>query len=252
MTCGEIQFFSKALGRHVTYTVFLPDVATSGEGPYPVLVQLHGMSDNHTAWMNRSNLMRYVHGLPLIVVMPDGALSFWANYSAYEMYEDFINEDLWEHMRSVYNVRDGKWAIGGLSMGGFGALYNALRHPDRFCSVWAHSSACLDEKGFIEAQAQRRLKLPEDVANVDLFMSAQTAVSTRATDVSSMRVTFDCGTEDFLIEPNRHFHRHLDEIGLSHTYIEYPGAHSWDYWDTHIKEALVQHAEALGIARKEA
>ncbi len=55
-------------------------------------------------------------------------------------------------------------------------------------------------------------------------------------------ITFDFGVDDELIGYNREFHDHLDTIGLEHTYLEYPGAHTWDYWDEHVPEALAQHA----------
>ena len=53
-----------------------------------------------------------------------------------------------------------------------------------------------------------------------------------------MHIRFDCGTEDFLIGHNRHFHTYLDRIALEHEYAEYPGEHNWNYWDTHIQDTL--------------
>jgi len=50
-----------------------------------------------------------------------------------------------------------------------------------------------------------------------------------------------------LIDSNRRFHAHLERLGLAHTYAEYPGAHTWDYWDTHVQEAIAQHCQVLGI-----
>ncbi len=47
-----------------------------------------------------------------------------------------------------------------------------------------------------------------------------------------------CGAEDFLIEPNRSLHQHLESVGYPHKYTEGPGTHSWEYWDLHIAEAL--------------
>jgi putative tributyrin esterase len=61
------------------------------------------------------------------------------------------------------------------------------------------------------------------------------------------KLLLDCGTEDFLIEDNRTFDAELTSAGVPHIYREFPGAHSWDYWDTHIQEALAFHARNLGI-----
>lgn len=60
-------------------------------------------------------------------------------------------------------------------------------------------------------------------------------------------IAFDCGVDDELIGPNRELHQHMDALGLHHHYAEHPGAHEWDYWDEHVREALAQHARALGM-----
>ena len=49
---------------------------------------------------------------------------------------------------------------------------------------------------------------------------------------------FDCGTEDILIEPNRHLHQALERAGISHVYQEFPGGHSWEYWREHLADSL--------------
>lgn len=242
MNVGTMQFRSKALGRHVTYTVLLPDGKDVAPGPYPVLYQLHGASDDHTTWLRQSNLVRHVAGLPLIVVLPDGALSRWANVGPVDRYEDFLMDDLATHLRETFPVRDGKWAIGGLSMGGYGALRLGLKHADRFCSVWAHSSAIWTRAELEERLAQRN-QTATDLADLDCYALAQ-----RLDPRTMPRLSFDCGVDDSLIEQNRRFHTFLVEKQLPHTYREHPGAHTWDYWDTHVREALQQHARELGIA----
>ncbi len=45
-----------------------------------------------------------------------------------------------------------------------------------------------------------------------------------------MKLVFDCGVDDFLIEPNRELHRRLVFNQTPHDYSERPGAHAWDYW----------------------
>jgi putative tributyrin esterase len=239
MNIGTMQFLSRSLGRHVTYAVILPEPPTPG--PFPVLIQLHGASDDYTAWLRYSNLVRHLAPYPFLTVLPDGGLSYWFNRSPRERYEDFITQDLMTHVRSTFPVSPGKAAIGGLSMGGFGALFLGLRHPDLFASIWAHSSALFSREerlrmGWTEAEAQEA-DLYEWVRQVD--------PSTVPT------LSFDCGVDDFLIEQNRAFHRHLESLGISHQYFEHPGAHTWDYWDTHVQTALRQHARVLNLTRSD-
>ena len=235
MITATVQMKSKALRRHVSYTAIIPDPSEAGPGPYPVLYQLHGASDDHAAWQYRSSLVRYVATYPFLVIMPDGALSFWMNAGGRERYEDFLMQDLPEHLSSTYNIRQGKMAIGGLSMGGFGSLRLALRYPERFASVWAHSSALWT----VEEMAKRGLVFPPE-SDADIY-----AIATAAKGKELPVLSFDCGTEDYLLEQNRRFHDHLNRLGIPHTYEEHPGAHNWDYWDEHVKTALEQHARVM-------
>ncbi len=235
MNIGTMQFASAALGRHVTYTVLLPERA-AGPGSFPVLYQLHGASDDHTAWVRLSNLVRHVAALPLIVVLPDGGLGFWLNRGPRERYEDFVIEDLAAHVAATFPARPGPCAIGGLSMGGFGAVYLGLRHPDRFASVWSHSGA-------FRAQAELLAGgWPEELA----AEASIEALAERADPARAPALGIDCGVDDSLLPGSRRLHRRLSERSVPHTYREHPGAHTWAYWDAHVVEALEQHARVLG------
>ncbi len=241
MNIGTMQFFSMALGRHTTYTALLPDTTTPG--PYPVLVQLHGRSDSHQSWLIQSRLAHHLEGLPLIVVCPDGAISWWADIGPIDRYETFVMQDLLDHVQATFQVRPGKLAIGGLSMGGFGALSLGLRHHTRFCSVYAHSSAVLtpDE---VSAQSANGIRM---IGDLDPQYFDLPALAASIAPEALPQLTFDCGTDDFLIAHNRRFHSELTTRSIPHRYHEHPGAHTWEYWDTHVQTAIAQHVAALGI-----
>jgi putative tributyrin esterase len=237
---ATVRFPSRALGRHVAYSVLLPDPARHGRGPFPVLYQLHGAGDDHTAWLIYSNLERYVRPMPLIVVMPDGGRSRWRNAGPRERYEDFLTQDLPEHLAGTFRVRPGRHAIGGLSMGGYGAVLIGLRRPDLFCSIWSHSGALRRPSEWPgEGSA------PEAAEADDVYVLAERLAA--APRPSLPRLGLDCGREDALLGANRAFHAHLEAVGLPHTYREHPGGHTWAYWDLHVRDALRQHAAALGL-----
>lgn len=231
-----MQFMSPVLGRHVTYTAFLPDPAL-GDGPFPVLYQLHGATDDHNGWIQYSNLPRYVSRLGLITILPDGGLSFWLNRGARERYEDFVMEDLAAHVQRTFHVRPGRSAVGGLSMGGFGAVYLGLKHPDRFASVWSHSGAFRTRARLVEVGWSEDTATAADIE----------ALAAMADPATSPVLSFDCGTEDILLDGNRELHRLLTARNVPHQYSEHPGAHTWDYWDLHVQEALQQHARVLQV-----
>lgn len=241
MSVANIRFRSEALGKLTRYNVILPD---KGKGPFPVLLQLHGLSDDCDAWLERSNLVRHVADLPLIVVLPDGGTSAYLNWKdagrlGRQNYEDLIINDIAGHLKRHFNVADGPWAVGGLSMGGWGAMYYGLKYPDRFASIWSHSSK------FDWKASQLDLSMLANPGDVELF-----ALPERVGKLDwKLVIAFDCGVDDQLIDENRALHAHMDQIGLSHTYNEYAGGHTWDYWDLHVQEALEQHARVLGISK---
>lgn len=238
MAIADIEFYSQAMGQRVSYGLYLPDF---GPTPYPVLVQLHGLTDSYHAWERRSNLLRYAESYPMAIVFPDTGTGAYLNWIGHDrvgkrMYEDLIMTDITAHLQRHFNVTDGPWAIGGLSMGGYGSMRLGLKYADRFASIWSHSSKFewdgLAESGqFVDAE------------DTDVRFHAR-AVAARS---NQPVITFDCGTEDDLLEENRRFDQFLAEIGLTHTYNEHPGAHTWDYWDLHVRSALEQHARVLGI-----
>lgn len=242
MNTARMQFFSDGLGKHVTYNVVLPD---NGEGPFPVLFQLHGLTDDSDAWIQRSNIALHASGYPFIIAFPDGGTHFYTNWRSSGRlgkanYEDLIITDISNHLRKFFPVTDGPWAIGGLSMGGFGSLKLGLKHADRFASIWAHSSKVDWRDTELDTSL---LAQPEDI---DLLAHARRAMALERPPVLS----FDCGTEDELIEENRWLHRELDAMGYEHHYAEHPGGHTWDYWDLHVRTALEQHARVLGVSRE--
>jgi S-formylglutathione hydrolase FrmB len=238
MSIVNVRFRSEALGKHTSFNVVLPDQAT---GPFPVLIQLHGFSDDSYSWLYNSRLAQHVAPYPLIVVLPDGGTSRYLNLPYHERfglqnYEDLMIRDIPNEVQRLFPVRPGKWAIGGLSMGGFGALRLGLKYPDRFASIWAHSAGLrpLDD-AFLSTLA--------DPSDADVVHLARQAMASG----QAPELALDCGVDDELIRYNREFHAALDGMGYPHTWNEHPGAHTWDYWDLHVQEALARHARVLGI-----
>ena len=110
-------------------------------------------------------------------------------------------------------------------MGGYGAIRLGLLYPHRYASIFAHSS-----------------KLPESDDDRDVCV-----VAGRVERATMPALAFDCGVDDHLIGDSRRLHARLDALGLAHQYREHAGAHTWDYWDEHVREALAWHARVLGL-----
>src|SRR5262249_54353246 len=160
-----------------------------GEPPFPVLYQLHGASDDHRAWLYKSSLWRYVEALPLMVVLPSGENSYYVDTPG-RAFEQLIVHDLPAHVAHTFGVRDGKAAIGGLSMGGYGAIRLGLKHPDRYGSIFAHSSRLPSRAELPQLEWTRGLHGAElDELDVE-------QLAARLDRATMPELVFDCGTED--------------------------------------------------------
>jgi S-formylglutathione hydrolase FrmB len=225
--------------------VILPD----GEAPEGcrVMFLLHGLSDDHTIWCRRTSIERYVDGLPLAVVMPNGGRGFFTDAAEGFAYGRAIGEELPKIVRKHFRVAEDGWCVTGLSMGGYGALRLGLRYPELFRSVASHSGALAfghdypsgRDDDFTREFARVTGTNPSG-SDHDLFHLAEVCPRLPA-------IHIDCGTDDFLIESNRMYHSFLVGKGIEHEYLEYPGAHTWAYWDEHVQEAIAFHRRHLGF-----
>ena len=249
MAFCQLNYHSNALGKSVAVNIILPEA--NFKGPFPVFYLLHGRGDDHSIWVRRTSIERYASAWPLIIVMPDGGRGFYVDAVEGFAYESAIVRDLIPYIDGTFNTvaeRDGR-CIGGLSMGGYGALRLALRFPETFCSANSHSGALEFGHSPVEwahsddkAELERITGPNPRGSEYDLYALAE---KTASANLPALQI--DCGTEDFLIEQNRAFHRHLEQLQVAHEYAKYSGAHNWEYWDAHIQDALRFHARHLGF-----
>jgi putative tributyrin esterase len=248
MSLCDIHWFSKTLEKQVASLVILPDV---GQPPFPTYYLLHGLSDDHTIWQRRTRIEWYVRDLPLIVVMPDGFRGFYTNLDHGPAYAKYINEELVSFIERTFPAKPSRDArcIGGLSMGGYGALRAAFAYPQLYVSANSHSGAVMHgsrawPRSDLEMNREEMFGADPRGTDHDLLKLAADASKPRAI---LPKLLIDCGTDDFLISDNREFHAKLESMGIEHEYHEFPGAHDWDYWDRHVQEAIAFHARNLRI-----
>ncbi len=233
------------LEKMTSFTAIVPD---NKPGPFPVLYLLHGLSDDHTAWTRRTSLERYVGGLPLIVVMPNGERSFYTDSQTNPKaaFETYLTRDLVGFVDRTFRTiptRKGR-VLAGLSMGGYGAVKLALKHPDLFCAAVSHSGAVGFGSRTFDANSEWAVIMGENARGGpnDIFALAETIDRSH---LPALRI--DCGVDDFLIEENRALDAHLTALGVPHEYEEHPGEHNWEYWDTHIQDTLKFFGGVLGL-----
>src|SRR5271170_8422559 len=134
VTMRDITFHSAALGRDMQYRVIAPTNIAAGE-KLPAVYLLHGGDGDFRDWSNSSDVARYAER-GLILVMADGGFSYYTNSAMkpQDRYEDYIVKDLIADAESRFSIAADRQrrAIAGVSMGGFGAIVLALKHPQLF------------------------------------------------------------------------------------------------------------------------
>ena len=254
MSLHTIHWASRILGKQTTLRVIYPETGTP---PFPVLYLLHGLSDDSSSWCRNSRIENYAGAFPMIVAMPDGYRGFYTDNEEGPAYARHIAGELPAFIERTFHARTDRTgrAIGGLSMGGYGAMRLGLAHPDRYCSIHSHSGA-LDSGSTVlrmwqENPDREGPNRPEEIARI--FGNHPTDPSHDPLELAKKAtgnlpaMLIDCGTEDFLLQANRDFTSALQQAKIPHTYVEHPGGHDWTYWDTHIQEALRFHARNFGI-----
>ncbi len=251
MALIRCDFFSEALELSTSMTVILPQPATAEIGLVadrddtepPVLYLLHGLTDDDTAWTRFSSIERYAGPRGLAVVMPQVHRSFYADEAHGAKFWTFLSQELPGVVQSLFRVsaRREDTFVAGLSMGGYGALKWALRHPERFAAAASLSGALdlehrqsHDQRPHIR-ELMRRVYADRPVSGTDddLFHLLETA--DRAS-LPSMYVA--CGTEDHLYPDNQRFRDACKRLGIELSVEFGPGEHEWGYWDTRIQQVL--------------
>ena len=257
-----IEVASAVMQKNIGAAVVLPKAYTSNKASFPVLYLLHGGTGGFRDWLTKTPDKELLHRLAdqynIIIVTPDGgpvSYYFDSPVNKESQYETFIAKELVQKVDATYRtVRDRKGrVIAGLSMGGHGAFYIASRHPEHYTAAGSMSGVMNINTAtwkvpadFAQSRAQNFASLlgpPKDKANP---YPEYTAVGrTEELKSSGLKLIFDCGVEDFLIDTNRDLHRRLLENGTLHTYIERPGAHTWEYWEEALPYQVLFFHKAL-------
>lgn len=228
-----ITVFATKMKKEVKSVVILPENYNKKK-KYPVVYLLHGYSDNYSKWVKTVPAIKSLSTKhQMILVCPDGGYSSWFMDSPIDstyQYESFIVGDLLKYIDTNYaTIKDRKArAITGLSMGGHGALYLAIRNKNVFGSAGSMS-------GGVDLRASsRKYDIAKRIGDIDTNPEEwdNRSVVNMVTSLKNkeLNLIIDCGVGDFFYQINAALHRRMVALNIEHDYIERAGVHNWDYW----------------------
>jgi S-formylglutathione hydrolase FrmB len=257
--CNSIP--SKILSRSVPYCIVLPPSFDADKArSFPVLYFLHGLGDNeqffvHSGAWNLVEDMRDKGQLKdFLIATPNARSTFYINArDGKERYEDFLLQEFFPYVEKHYRVAAGRAnrAISGISMGGYGALYLAFRHPQLFSSVSAHSAALIQKLPTFLAGALPDSPRARVLGNAfgnppdPVFWQAHNPlVIARTANLAGLHIYFDCGDrDDFGFEAGAiALDKVLTSRQIPHEFHIYPGRHDASYFAEHLPASLEFHS----------
>ena len=255
------RLLSKTLAHAVDYCVLLPPSYDANKTQrFPILYFFHGLGDDaqmfvHTGgWNLVEDMWEGKQLSEFLIVTPSAGATLYINSNDGKVrYEDFLIQEFLPGIEKKFRVKPGRAnrAVSGVSMGGYGALHLAFRHPELFSSASAHSAALIDKlPSFLGGVAQNSPRArvfggtfgnPPNAAFWDRNSPIGIA---RTASLKGVNIYFDCGEEDdFGFESGATaLDRVLTSRKIPHEFHLYPGRHDWQYFATHLPASLQFHS----------
>ncbi len=253
MAYFRIEYYSNCLRRMTSFEMLIPnDFRLDGprqepQGPMRTLFLLHGYTGKAENWVPEALCRQY----NFAIVMPTAENSFYLNGAATgSAYQSMVGEELVDYVRRTFGLAGSaeETCIAGMSMGGFGAMHTALCYPERFGKAGALSSAFIvhgiagmkpgEDNGVANYEYYRACfgdldRVEESDANPETLVR-----KLKAAGAALPGLYLCCGTEDFLLEPNRAMHAFLEAEQVPHEYHEGPGRHDMAFWSQWIGKVV--------------
>lgn len=236
---------SPSLRRQMPYFIYLPARYAESGKRYPVIYMLHGYGGSNTEWISygfpeiADHMMNAGEIPPTIIVFPQGDQSYWVNHADGERWGDYTAHDVVQYIDATYRtIPDAAHrAIGGLSMGGVGALQLALNYPGIFSVVGMNSPTLRDYASALPYFGDEAFFNAHDPIHL---------VQQYPDRARQLKISLDVGEQD----DQWHdivvgFHNELLQLNIPHDWHKWPGVHDGAYWGAHCADDLRFYAAAL-------
>jgi S-formylglutathione hydrolase FrmB len=233
LSVEDVTVRSKAVGKEMPVKVVVPAGGAEGR---PLLVFLHGRSGNESSYLHDPlfDALEKLGERAPVVAFPNGDKDkYWHDRDS-GAWGRYLTREVIPQVAKRFHTDRRRVAIGGISMGGFGAYDVAEAHPKRFCAVGGHSPALWRSGG---ETAPGAFDDAEDFGRHDVIREAGA--------LDGLAVWLDAGDKDPFRPGDEAFAAALDATGVAATFHTWPGGHDGDYWDAHWGDYLRFYARAL-------
>lgn len=252
MTHLTLHYPSRILGTNTTVHILIPSITgleqIPGQSPFPelngTLLFLHGMQNDPEEILLNSSIAGYADALRLAVILPEGGNSFWVDTVPGAGYETFLTLELLPALRSLLPLSERleDTFIGGYSMGGYGSLRIALRHPDLFsrCIILSGAMDIRFSAAFVKsavpALMPHQLLHPRTLPGSEYDL--KTVFEAFPQDCGKPQLYFACGKDDYFCRITQEYAAFAASLGFTAPCHITEGDHSWDYWNGALKRAI--------------
>lgn len=256
----SINFKSEVLHMPVMLDVIMPQ----GHGGYKTLYLLHGAGGDHTTWYGKSRVEDYVDNKNIAVIMPSGNNKFYVNNEHGKDYFTFITDELPKMCERWFDIsgRADDRYIAGISMGGYGALYGALKKPGFYAGAFGISPYLGAGEALKSYEQGRGKGIGEDLYPVfgncenyaqkmyDLCDLTHNLGENSGNCVDNFtKFIISCGLQDKMVSPQAcgKLADCMKMHGYKADFISEQGEHNWDYWDMCIRRIVdIIHKDEIG------
>lgn len=258
MAIVKAEILSKCLMRTVPIYAIIPsdkqfaeDLPKEQNAKFKTLYLFHGLIGNEMDWLAKTRIERWAMDKNLAVIMPAGENRFYVDQQIPgQHFGEFVGSELVTITRNLFPL---SWKredtfIGGLSMGGYGALVNGLKYHQTFSHIAALSSALIINK--IEQAVSGTDNIFESKEYFEMVFGDLSKLKGSDKDYYELflrlvknkedipKIYMAIGKQDDLYEVNREYYQFLQTHNACVHYVEEPGNHDWDFWDNHIRQVL--------------
>ncbi len=251
MAVIEVNFFSNSLKRMVPFQMILPvgkrySKPGDTDGPFKTIYLLHGLRGNYKDWVVYTEIQYLAEKSNLAVVMPSGENSCYVEQLIPDNdFGEYVGHELVEITRKMFPLSDKRedTFIGGLSMGGFGALRNGFKYAENFSKIVALSAALHFfesplEKPIENIYHEERVFGDRGIALLSDKNPRVAFENLRKNDIGIPEIYMACGLQDSLLWANQSFKDFLVENGAKVNYEETEGEHNWTFWNSQIPQFI--------------